>query len=139
MDLIRSGKPERDLSLELDFAMLRRGAERVSFETIVASGENTAMPHARPGTRRLENGDCIIFDFGAVFEGYHSDETCTIGLGKISNEQKDVYDIVKCAHDKAIESVRAGASCREIDAIARFLYRQSMVSARIFLMEQDMV
>jgi Xaa-Pro aminopeptidase/Xaa-Pro dipeptidase len=82
------------------------------------------MPHAKPGARRFESGDFVVLDYGAVYEGYCSDETCTIALGNISERQREVYDIVKEAHDNAIHSVRAGASCSGIDRQARSIIEE---------------
>ncbi len=119
LDLVRPGVRERDVALELEYRMRGDGAEKVSFETIVASGENTALPHATPGYRKFEQGDFVVIDYGAVYDGYHSDETYTFVIGSVTDRQKEIYGIVKDAHDKAVDSVRAGVSCREIDRIAR--------------------
>jgi len=116
---LRPGVEERDVALELEYQIRRGGAENVSFETIVASGENSAMPHARPGRRRLEAGDLVVIDYGAICEGYCSDETCTVAVGDVSDRQREVYGIVKEAHDRAIAAVRAGVACSEIDRVAR--------------------
>jgi Xaa-Pro aminopeptidase/Xaa-Pro dipeptidase len=116
---IKPGISERDLALELEYRMGRSGSEGVSFETIVASGENSALPHARPGLRKLRKGDLVIFDYGSICGGYHSDETCTFGIGEISDKQTDVYNIVKEAHDRALAHVKSGVPCRIIDEAAR--------------------
>ena len=113
------GIREREIAALLESAMLQEGSEKPSFETIVASGENAALPHAHPGDRTLRSGDFVVIDYGAVYGGYHSDETCTIALGALSSEQEKVYTIVKSAHDRALEAVRPGALAREIDGIAR--------------------
>ena len=117
--LMRPGVEERTIALEIDYRMRAIGSEETSFSTIVASGPNAALPHARPGARRLEDGDAVVMDYGAVLGGYHSDETCTFVLGRADAKFREVYALVKDAHDRAIEAVRAGASCREIDRIAR--------------------
>lgn len=119
LDLVRPGTRERDIALELEYRMRGEGAEKVSFETIVASGENTALPHATAGYRKFEHGDFVVIDYGAVYDGYNSDETCTFSIGRVTERQKEIYGIVKDAHDKAVDSVRAGVSCREVDSIAR--------------------
>jgi len=117
--MIKPGISERDLALELEYRMGRSGSEGVSFETIVASGENSALPHARPSARKLLAGDFVIFDYGGICGGYHSDETCTFGIGKISIRQKEIYNIVKEAHDRAIAQVKHGVPCKLIDETAR--------------------
>jgi Xaa-Pro aminopeptidase len=119
LQLVRPGIREQDLALELDYRLRKEGSETLSFDTIVASGKNSALPHAKPTSRRLLNGDFVVIDYGAVYKGYHSDETCTFALGRISEKQKDVYETVKEAHDQALNAVRAGVSCKSIDKIAR--------------------
>jgi len=119
LPLMKPGVREIDVALEIDHRMRRGGAEAPSFETIVASGENAALPHAKPGLRKLKKGDLVVVDFGAVCGGYHSDETCTFGIGRLGRDQTRAYEAVKEAHDLAVEAVRAGAACREIDGIAR--------------------
>lgn len=119
IELMRPGVEERAVALEMDYRMRALGSEETSFPTIVASGVNAALPHARPGPRKLADGDAVVIDFGAVHAGYRSDETCTFVLGRAGEKFREVYAIVKDAHDRAIEAVRAGATCREIDRIAR--------------------
>lgn len=119
LNAIRPGVMERDVALELEYMMRRSGAGGVSFPTIVASGVNSALPHATPGARKLAKGDVVVIDFGTVYGGYHSDETCTFVLGVASSRQKEVYSVVKEAHDRAVAAVKAGIPCCEIDRIAR--------------------
>ena len=119
VELMRPGVEERTIALEMDYRMRALGSEETSFPTIVASGTNAALPHARPGSRKIEDGDAVVMDFGAVHGGYRSDETCTFVLGRTDAKFREAYAIVKDAHDRAIEAVRAGAVCREIDRIAR--------------------
>jgi Xaa-Pro aminopeptidase len=113
------GKSEKEVASELDFAMVRKGAEGSAFDTIVASGERSALPHARPSDRLIMEGDVIIVDFGALYEGYCSDETCTIFLGNPPSILREIRDIVYEARERGIESIRAGVSVRDIDAIVR--------------------
>ena len=118
-DSIKLGVREKDIALELEFRMGRRGAEQMAFPTIVASGPNTSLPHAKPGSRRIEDGDLVMIDFGAVWNGYHSDETWTFAVGHGDDKQKEVYAVVKEAHDRALEAVRPGVSCQAVDHVAR--------------------
>ena len=118
-EMIRPGVREEEIALELEYRMRRGGAEQVSFETIVAAGPDTALPHATPCRREIADGDFVMIDYGAVFEGYRSDETCTVVVGHASDRQRDMYRLVLEAHDRAIRAVRAGVSCGEIDRIAR--------------------
>jgi Xaa-Pro aminopeptidase len=119
LEQVKDGINELDLACELDFLMRRRGVSQVSFETIAATGGNSVLPHAKPTNRRIGKGDNLMIDYGAVVDGYHSDETCTFFFGSADEKQKRVYNLVKDAHDMAIEKIRAGMSCREIDGIAR--------------------
>lgn len=119
LPLVRPGLTEADLALELEIAMRRRGAEGRGFDFIVASGERGAMPHGRASTKQIQSGELVTIDFGAVLNGYHSDETVTIGVGKLDQRQQQIYALVLEAHDRAIAAVRPGISCKELDAVAR--------------------
>ncbi len=116
---ICEGKTEKELALELEFFMRSNGADDVSFDIIFIGGKNTSMPHGVPSTYRLKKGDLITIDFGADVNGYKSDMTRTVALGAVSEEQKKVYNIVLEAQEKAIERVREGVICSEIDRVAR--------------------
>lgn len=114
------GKSEREIALELEFYMRSHGAERVSFDLIVASGEHSSMPHAVPDSRKLSVGDLITFDIGAVVNGYHSDMTRTVAFGKAGEEQKKIYGIVLEAQKRAIDyCMNGGRGLKECDAAAR--------------------
>ena len=117
--LVRPGMTEREIARELGYRMTLLGAEDLSFPTIVASGPRAALPHAEPGSRRIQEGDAVIIDYGAVVEGYHSDETCTFIVGNADPEIRRTYAVVKEAHDFAVDAIKAGVSCREIDRVAR--------------------
>jgi Xaa-Pro aminopeptidase len=119
LDSIRPGVTERDISLALEFAMKRAGADEKSFDFIVASGPRGALPHGKASDKLIQAGELVTIDFGAVYRGYHSDETVTIAVGVPDRRQKEIYSIVKDAHDKALEAVKPGISLRELDYIAR--------------------
>jgi len=121
LPVIRSGICEQDIALELEYRMRKEGAEGISFDTIVASGANAALPHASPGPRKLVPGDALVIDYGAVYQGYHSDETCTFFIERVESDLKAVYGLVKEAHDRAIEAVVDGRCCGEVDRVARDL------------------
>ena len=125
IEKIREGVLERRIALDMEFFMKRHGAEGLGFDIIVASGKRSALPHGKAGAKRIEKGDFILIDYGASFQGYHSDETCTVVLGNPSAEQKKIYQIVKEAHDKAVEIVRPGIPIRDVDQAAREHIRQS--------------
>ncbi len=119
LGFIREGVAEREVALTLDFFMLKNGAECVSFETIAVSGRNSSMPHGVPGDKKIEKGDFITLDYGAVVDGYHSDMTRTVAVGEVSSKQAEVYETVLAAQKKSLESLRAGVSCKDADAAAR--------------------
>ncbi len=116
---ISVGRTEREIGLDLDHRMRRLGAEDVAFETIVAAGPNSAIPHHRPTDAELRTGDFVKFDFGARYQGYHSDMTRTVVLGGPADWQREVYDLVRSAQQAACDLARAGAHCADVDAAAR--------------------
>lgn len=119
LGLVKPGMTERQIALELNDCMLRGGADRIAFETIVASGENGALPHATPGERKVERGDLITFDFGAEVQGYKTDMTRTIALGHPGEERVALYEAVCEAQAMALQAIKPGAMGRDIDKIAR--------------------
>ena len=119
LEMVKPGTREDELALEFEYMMKKRGSEGIAFDLIVASGPRSALPHARPSSRKLEVGDLVLFDFGSRYRGYSSDETCTLILGSATQQQKRIYQIVKEAHDKALERVKPGVRLAEIDAAAR--------------------
>ena len=119
LEFIHEGVTERELQLELDYFMLKNGAEALSFDTIALSGKNTSLPHGVPGDKKIEKGDFVLLDFGAVVDGYHSDMTRTVCVGEPSEKMKRVYDIVLKAQLAALDAVKAGITGRELDKIAR--------------------
>ncbi len=121
LNYIKKGRTEREIALFLDYTMKKLGAEDVSFDTIVASGKNSAVPHAVPTDKPIENGDFIVMDFGATLSGYHSDMTRTVSVGEISAEQERVYDTVLKAQLAALQAVKASVTCQSIDDAARSL------------------
>lgn len=116
---IRAGRSEREVGLDLDERMRRGGAEDPAFETIVAAGAHSAIPHHRPTGALLERGDLVKFDFGARFAGYHSDMTRTVVLGEPQDWQREVYDLVHAAQTAAEELVRPGTTGQLLDRAAR--------------------
>ena len=109
---------EIEVALELEFFMRRNGAEDIAFSTIAVSGTNSARPHGVPRRCRLERG-FLTMDFGAKADGYCSDMTRTVFLGRADAEEKKLYDTVLRAQTAALDALSEGASCRELDAVAR--------------------
>ncbi len=122
---IGEGRTEKEIALELEMYMRQHGAERVAFDFIVASGKNGALPHAVPGDRRLQKGDFVTLDFGAVAKGYRSDMTRTVAIGEVSAEQREVYDTVLRAQEACLRGLRAGMTCAEGDRLARAVIEQA--------------
>lgn len=119
LSFIRPGVTEKRIALELDFYMLSHGAEALSFETIAVTGKKTSMPHGVPDDTVVEIGDFVTMDFGAVYKGYHSDMTRTVAVGNISEEQKEIYNIVLKAQKTALSVLKKGLPCSEADKAAR--------------------
>ncbi len=119
LGFIKPGMTEREVSAEIAYQHLRRGASGQSFETIVASGPNGALPHARPTDRKLLQGELIVMDFGCLVNGYASDMTRTIALGKPSDEAVKVYNVVREAQEKAVAEASPKLTTNELDAVAR--------------------
>ncbi|MBX3313499.1 MAG: aminopeptidase P family protein [Actinobacteria bacterium] len=113
------GPTEAEFGLELDTEMRRLGADDVSFETIVASGPNGALPHHRPGPRRIGEGDLVVLDFGALLEGYHSDMTRTVMVGEPSSTQQRMFDVVAEAQAAGVAAVAEGVPAAEVDTACR--------------------
>jgi Xaa-Pro aminopeptidase len=123
--LIRPGVREVDLAAEISFLQKLYGGERDAFEPIVASGENAALPHARPTKKRIRKGETVILDFGTTCNGYSSDITRTVAVGKISPRAREMYALVLKAHAAAMAAAREGIPARELDAVARETMRKA--------------
>lgn len=119
LQYIVPGVTEKDLALELDYFMGKNGSEGVSFPTIVATGARGARPHAVPGGVALREGDLLLMDFGAVWQGYHADLTRTVAVGRAGEREREIYSIVLEAQRRAMEAIRPGETCEGIDAVAR--------------------
>ncbi len=113
------GRAERDVAADLDAAMRAAGFERPAFETIVASGPNSALPHARPTTRTLEVGEGVVLDFGGIYDGYCVDLTRTLHFGPRPPALRRLFAAVAEAHAAAVAAVRPGIPASEIDRAAR--------------------
>jgi Xaa-Pro aminopeptidase len=116
---VEAGRTEKEIAAEVDAALLREGFDRPAFETIVASGPNSALPHARPTARRLQPGEAVLLDFGGVYDGYSVDLTRTGVLGWASGELRRLHEAVAASQAAAIEAVRPGVAASAIDSAAR--------------------
>jgi Xaa-Pro aminopeptidase len=117
--IVAAGRAERDIARAIDAALERIGFERPAFETIVASGPNSAYPHARPTDRRLASGDLVVLDFGGVLDGYCVDLTRMAAVGHIDSGARSLFEAVSGAQRAALGAVRAGATSADVDRAAR--------------------
>ncbi|MBQ2890973.1 MAG: aminopeptidase P family protein [Clostridia bacterium] len=119
LKFIKEGITENDIATELEYFMKKAGAEKTSFDTISISGKKTSMPHGVPSDKKIEKGDFITLDFGCIYEGYCSDMTRTVVLGKASEKQKEIYNIVLSAQLKGLTMIKNGVKCADADRGAR--------------------
>ncbi len=117
--LFRPGISELDFATELDYNIRLMGASANSFESIVASGPNGALPHAKPTARKFVQGDLVVCDFGAIVDGYCSDMTRTVAIGKPSSELLKIYNIVKEAQELGANAVKSRVSTTKVDRACR--------------------
>ncbi len=122
---VRPGATERELGIRLEFLMREKGARKVAFDTIVASGGNGAMPHAHTTNRRLRKGDLVTIDFGAEANGYFCDITRTLSIGRPTAKQREIHGTVLSAQSAAMKMIQPGVSCKSIDGAAREVIRSS--------------
>lgn len=119
LNFIKVGITEREIAAFLEYKMKLYGCEKTAFETIVVSGKNSSQPHGVPTDKKVENGDFITLDFGAVINGYCSDMTRTVAVGFATDEMRRVYNTVLSAQNKVVETVSAGVLCSDVDRAAR--------------------
>ncbi len=117
--VVKAGISELDVSAEISYLHKKFGAEKDSFEPIVVSGPRSSLPHGRPSSKKIKEGELVTLDFGCFYDGYCSDLTRTIAVGKISGEGRKVYSIVLEAQQKAIDSAFSGIEAKNLDRVAR--------------------
>ena len=118
LEMIRPGVTEQRLAAELNYRMLRLGAQGMSFNIIAVSGANSSMPHGVPTAKEVQAGDFITFDFGALVEGYHSDMTRTVAVDHVTDEMSLVYDTVLRANKAGCQAIQAGLGGRDAHNVA---------------------
>ncbi|MFY0545121.1 M24 family metallopeptidase [Brevibacillus sp. H7] len=118
---VKVGVTEIEIVAELEFQMKRLGAEGPSFSTMVLAGEKSALPHGKPGDRKIQNGELLLFDLGVYVNGYASDITRTFAVGEINRQLQDIYETVLAANEAAIAAVRPGVTLASLDRAARDL------------------
>lgn len=119
LTFIKPGMTELEVAARIEYLLKLYGGEKLSFSAIVASGVNSSMPHAVPTVKKIENGDFLTMDYGCVYEGYCSDMTRTIVVGKASDKQKEIYNIVLEAQLAALDVIKAGLKGKDVDKVAR--------------------
>ncbi|MDX8046013.1 Xaa-Pro peptidase family protein [Gracilibacillus sp. S3-1-1] len=119
LEYIKPGVKEIDISNELEFFMRKQGATESSFDTIVASGFRSALPHGVASSKEIQSGELVTLDFGALYKGYASDITRTVAVGDISEELETIYNTVLEAQLKGVEGIKAGITGTEADALTR--------------------
>jgi Xaa-Pro aminopeptidase len=118
--VVRAGRTELEIAADIDWRIKRAGFEKTAFDTIVATGPNSALPHARPTTRPVQAGDLVVLDFGGVQDGYCVDLTRTVGIGQVGEAERRIYDAVLAAHGAAVAAAgRARVETGEVDDAAR--------------------
>jgi Xaa-Pro aminopeptidase len=121
---VRPGVRERELSAELEYRMKRHGAQKVSFDLIVASGPRSALPHGIASERKVCRNEFLVFDLGAILRGYSSDFTRTVYVGRPSARAREIYKIVAESQECAIAGIGAGIPAAHIDHLARNVIEQ---------------
>ncbi len=125
LPLLRPGVCESEIEAEIEYQMRKRGASAASFETIVASGQRTALPHARPTSKRLRKNELVVLDLGAILGHYCSDITRTVHLGRASQRIRGWYSAVLEANLAAVAAVRPGIACEAVHAAARDVLKKN--------------
>lgn len=125
LNYIKPGVTEMKIAAHLEYSMKMNGAEGLSFDTIVASGINSSMPHAVLSDKKVEVGDFITMDFGCIYKGYCSDMTRTVVVGKASDKQKHIYNTVLKAQLAALDFIKAGVVGKEVDNVARTIINEA--------------
>jgi Xaa-Pro aminopeptidase len=123
--LIKPGMTELEIAMELEFQMRRAGASGVSFDTIVASGKRSSMPHGVATDKKVEIGDFITMDYGCIYQGYCSDITRTIALGQVDEKQETVYNLVRKAQEEALAAIKAGVTGKEVHMAAQNVFQDA--------------
>lgn len=119
LQFVEVGQTEEEISLELEFAMRRAGASGGSFDFIVASGLRSSMPHGVASSKKIQQGELLTMDFGAIYQGYCSDITRTLCFGEPTEKQREIYEIVLQAQKAGIAAIKPGIPGKEVDAVAR--------------------
>jgi len=118
-EMIEPGVRELDIASELAYTMRKKGAQKEAFDIIVVSGERSSLVHGKPSEKKIAEGELIIIDMGANYQNYNSDITRTIIMGKENQKQKEIFSIVFEAQQAALDFLKPGVKCKEVDSVAR--------------------
>lgn len=130
LDRLREGVTESQVAAEMAYEMMKAGASEPSFSSIVAFGSNSSMPHYAPHNVKLKKGDFVLMDYGALYKKYCSDITRTVVFGRASQEQKDMYEVVKLAQSESMKAIRDGANGKDVDGVASKIIDDSKYKGR---------
>ena len=125
LEFISPGMTEIEIANEIEKTLMDLGSEAIGFDTICVAGENGDQPHGVPSDRKIQKGDLLTMDFGGVVRGYHGDMTRTIGIGHLSDELKDAYELIRRSQEAGLAACRAGVSCREVDRVCRSIIEEA--------------
>ena len=125
LEYIKPGMTEKQVAEEIEKTLMGLGSEGLAFDTICVSGEKGDQPHGIPSDKVIQDGDLVTMDFGAVVRGYCGDMTRTIGIGSLTSELKDAYDVVKRSQEAGLAACRAGVPCKEIDRVCRSIIEEA--------------
>ncbi len=114
LNFVKTGKSEKELQAYFDYLMAKNGSDGLSFSTILLTGTHTSLPHGVPSDKKIESGDFVLFDLGATYKGYHSDMTRTIAVGSVSDEMKEMYNLVLKAQLAGIDALKSGVKCADV-------------------------
>lgn len=114
LNYVEVGKTEKELAAYFEYIMAKNGSDGISFDTILLTGTHTSMPHGMPSDKIIKDGDFVLFDFGATYNGYHSDMTRTIAVGSATDEMRDAYNLVLKAQLAGIKALNAGVKCADV-------------------------
>lgn len=114
LNFVEAGKTEKELTAQFEYIMAKNGSDGISFDTILLTGTHTSMPHGVPSDRKIENGDFVLFDFGATYKGYHSDMTRTVAVKSATDEMRECYELVLKAQMAGIQALEVGVKCADV-------------------------
>ncbi len=117
--ILKPGRKEREIAIELEYFIKKRKGADISFEIILLSGQRSSLPHGRPSSKTLKKGDIVLMDMGVLWKGYRSDLTRTVCVGRMNREQRKAYRLVLEAQKEALRNIKPGIKASRLDSVAR--------------------